>query len=249
MLHPDLRNKNILITKDDAGLIDFGSMVRLKFPSAKNSKWIENNKNLTGFQKFVFRLFASDTDYGVSNLKAFEYDTLAPYLIMAKPQQAKSLFDLYLPIKSDYYGKRADFFYDKFVDDKSDISKQIFCDEVAHAELLSKLPDDVRDAEIDKLQLSLFVRDLMYILTKGLPVRMNLAEMSDYITDVTKKNDSKLTSAFLNNDKERGLYYDNCGVHIARCAGYANSILKRYQDRIPFVNTNQHMNLLKEKLL
>lgn len=248
LLHTDLRNKNVLVTKNEAGLIDFGSMLKIKFPIAKNMEWLKSAENLTGLQRFVFRMFASDTDYGVSNLKAFEYDLLAPYLIMANSKQANELLDLYLPMKSEYYAKRADFFYDKFLDDKSEISKKIFCEEAIHSELLSKLPEDVKEAEIDKLQLGLFVRDLMYITSKNLPVRANLAQMSEYIINATKKNNHKLYKAYLDDDREKGIYYDNCRVHIAYCAGYFDSILTKYKDRIALINTNKSMNLLRDKL-
>lgn len=248
LLHPDLRNKNVLVTDDDAGLIDFGSMIKLKFPNSKNSQWLYNANNLTGIQKFAYRMFSSDTDYGVSNLKAFEYDLLAPYLVTANPKQAKALFEMYLPMKSEYCGKRAEFFYDRFEKDKSDISKQVFCEEAIHSELLSKLPDDVREAEIDKLQLNLFIRDLIYITTNNLSVGVNLKEMSEYIMKATEKNNYKMFQAYLNGDKEKGLYYDNCMVHIARCAGYFESILNKFRERIPFLNTTKRMNLIKEKL-
>ena len=251
-LHTDLRGRNILITEDDAGLIDFGSMFKLKFPSEKNSKWVDNPKNvedLTGLQKFSYRIFASDTDYGVSNLKAFEYDLFAPYLTVAKKEEAQRVFDMYLPMKADYFAKRADFFYERFLNDKTDISKQIFCEEATHAKLLSTLPQDVKESEIDKLQLNLFVRDLLYITSYNIQTRTNLSQMSDYIYDVLNKFHEKAMTAMISNDKDSYCYYNNCLVHAQRCAGYFDSILVRNQDKIPCFNTQNKMELLKDKLL
>ena len=249
LLHPDLRCKNVLITNDDAGLIDFGTLVKLKLPTEKNSVWLKNSENLTGNQKFFYRMFAADTDYGISNVKAFEYDLLAPYLYTADKSEGQRMLELYFPLKSEYYAKRADFFYNKFLNDKSDSMKQIFCEEAMHSELLSKLPIDIKKTEIDKLQLNLFVRELLDIVSNNIPVEVNLPAMSRFIFKVLNDIKAKTQLSFISNDKERFSYYSNSLTHANCCAGYAENIFKKYHDVIWFHNTNKPMKLLQDKLL
>ena len=72
--------------------------------------------------------------------------------------------------------------------------------------------------------------------------------MSDYIYDVLNKFHEKAMTAMISNDKDSYCYYNNCLVHAQRCAGYFDSILVRNQDKIPCFNTQNKIELLKDKI-
>jgi len=127
--------------------------------------------------------------------------------------------------------------------------KQIFCEEAMHSELLSKLPIDIKKTEIDKLQLNLFVRELLDIVSNNIPVEVNLPAMSRFIFKVLNDIKAKTQLSFISNDKERFSYYSNSLTHANCCAGYAENIFKKYHDVIWFHNTNKPMKLLQDKLL
>lgn len=92
-------------------------------------------------------------------MKSFEYDLLSPYLDFADKQEASKVFDLYMNLKSKFHEKTAYYYAELQEKTNEKIFENAAVEEFMHHELLEQLPADIRDTEIDKLQMNIFAEN------------------------------------------------------------------------------------------
>jgi len=245
-LHPDLRMKNVMITNNDAGLIDFGMLFKFKPSYQKTSDWVDKSE-LTKKKKWIVKHFTGDTGYMVSNLRSFEYDLFSPYLDYADKTEARRVFEIYMPLKADYHRKMSDFYF-KEAEKTSKSSVKPFCaEELIHSQLLKELLDDIKEAEIDKLQMNVFLRKILNIFQSGIPVKMNFEDVTKYIDNSVARTDFNLQKAIELKDSERITYYNNLKSRTSQTAKSIYNSLKKLP--LSKFSTSEHEVLLKNKLM
>lgn len=209
VLHPDLRAQNVHITDDNAGIIDVGVLLKTPIPKGKTVLGQAGIEQPKSDREFVLLNFLSDTGYGTSNLKSFEYDLLSPYLDFADKQEAVKVFDLYMNLKSKFHEKTAYFYADLQEKTNEKIFENAAVEEFMHHELLEHLPADIRETEIDKLQINIFLRKMTQIAQNLVNNSINLKQISIYINKVIDRSIMKIQNAYLDKDMQRAYYYMN----------------------------------------
>ena len=87
----------------NAGIIDVGVLLKTPIQKGKTVLGQPGIEQPKSDREFVLLNFLSDTGYGTSNLKSFEYDLLSPYLDFADKHEASKVFDLYMNLKSRFH--------------------------------------------------------------------------------------------------------------------------------------------------
>ena len=188
--------------------------------------------------------FLSDTGYGTSNLKSFEYDLLSPYLDFADKQEASKVFDLYMNLKSRFHEKTAYYYAELQEKTNEKIFENAAVEEFMHHELLEQLPADIRDTEIDKLQMNIFLRKMTQIAQNLVNNSINLKQIGIYIDKVIDRSIMKIQNAYLDKDMQRAYYYMNF-----KNQAEITSELFRYNLSNCVISSEKTSKFLPEKLL
>lgn len=241
ILHPDLRGKNVHITNDNAGILDVGILFKEKLPK---EKFVWDGAEIRDQKSFTRMNFLSDTGYGTSNIKAFEYDLLGPYLDYADKNETNKTFDLYMGLKAKYFTNMYEHNLQKYDKTGNKIIQERAGEESCHAELLRKLPKDIKETEIDKLQIGIFFRKLMQISNNSVNNSINLKHICSYIDKSIDKIIEKAQKACMQKDLERAVYYINAKNQTEIISELFRSSLA--EKTIPYEKLNK---MLPEKLL
>lgn len=78
-------------------------------------------------------------------------------------------------------------------------------EEFMHHELLEQLPADIRDTEIDKLQMNIFLRKMTQIAQNLVNNSINLKQIGIYIDKVIDRSIMKIQNAYLDKDMQRSI--------------------------------------------
>ena len=153
-LQTDMRPPNIKITENDAGLLDFEYLQRVKLGDEKNIEKTAKTLPQLNKSNYTFFLNESDTGFGTSNLRAFEYDTLAPYLYRSPNiTQAQETFRNYIKLKSEHHLEMAHH-YNKLQTELGDeIFKRMEAEEACHYMALKSGDKDSLHTEAATLQM------------------------------------------------------------------------------------------------
>lgn len=246
-LHTDLRAANVMITDNDAGLIDFGSVVKIKIRGEKSSNWIDQSE-YSNMQKFMLKLFTSDTGFNVGNLRSFEYDLLAPYLSAANKDEATKVFDLFMKLKADYHGKMSKFYLEEFNTTANPDFKLVSREEQIHSRLLKALPDDIKETEIDRMQINIMLRKVLNILKFKMPAKVNMSEVFQYFNSIMNNLSLKIQKSVDTNDCDRICYYNNFKARMIDYSEFIYDAINNSSTDISQISTQKHSLLLKDKL-
>ena len=112
-------------------------------------------------------------------------------------------------LKSKFHEKTAYFYADLKEKTKEKIFENAAVEEFMHHELLEHLPADIRETEIDKLQINIFLRKMTQIAQNLVNNSINLKQISIYINKVIDRSIMKIQNAYLDKDMQRAYYYMN----------------------------------------
>lgn len=247
LLHTDLRAANVMITNNNAGLIDFGNCFKIKIMSQKVSTWLDKSQ-YSNSEKFILKLFTSDTGFNVGNLRSFEYDLLSPYLDAANKYEAQRIFDLYMPLKADYHDKMAKFYLEEFQKTSNPDFKQASKEEQIHANLLKTLPDDIRETEIDKMQINIMLRKVLNTLKYRRAVQVNMNEVFQYFDFVMHNLASRIHTSIESNDIDRICYYKNFKSRMINYSEFIYDAINNSPIELSKISALTPSVLLKDKI-
>ncbi len=208
-LAPDMRIPNIRITENNAGLLDFEYLHKIKLGNEKNLELTEKALPRINNSNFTLFLNESDTGFGTSNLRAFEYECLAPYLYRCpSATQAKETFRNYIKLKSEHHYDMAKH-YEKLGSDFGDeIYKTMEAEELFHSQLLKDADKDILHTEAAKLQMYWFLRLVnLFSVKQDLPI--NLMQTQIFIDKEQNRCIQAVHQSMTTNDYMRTYYYLN----------------------------------------
>ena len=205
-MHYDLTPGNVVISKNNGGIIDF-EYLQFDDLNERLSKALQGGTD--AYTDF------SDIAGISSNLRTFEYRTLYGYLMNMPSNEANELFKSYLEAKSNYHQNRADF-YEKEAQRaekaENEELKELLSDlkdkESSHSEVLSseQIDENIIKAEAMKIQIANFIYTQGgYCNTKG--VKVNIKQINTYINETEKFFEKRLKHS---NTREKRIYYRDC---------------------------------------
>ncbi len=250
ILHTDLRAANVKITDDDAGLIDFGCVAKVKSSSEKISNRI-NKSNCSENQKFILKLFTSDTGYNVGNIRSFEYDLLSHYFVNANSEEAKNVFDMYMKLKADYHDEMSKFYVNEFRRTCNADFLQVSKEEEIHSRLLKSLSNDIRDTEIDRIQVNIMLRKVLNSIKFKMfsKIKVNVDEVFLYFNSVMNNLALRLKKSIELGDFDRICYFTNFKDRMFDYSEFVYDAVDKNPAKCKEVSTSKTSVLVKNKLL
>lgn len=250
ILHTDLRAANVKITDNDAGLIDFGTVAKVKLSGEKISNQIEKS-NYSDNQKFILKLFTSDTGYNVGNMRSFEYDLLSHYFVNANSEEARRIFDMYIKLKADYHNEMSKFYVNEFRRTCNADFLQVSKEEEIHSRLLKSLSDDIRNTEIDRIQVNIMLRKVLNSIRfkTALKTEINMDEVFRYFNSVMNNLALRIKKSIELNDLDRICYFNNFKDRMLDYSEFVYDAVDKNPVRCKEVSTAKTSVFVKNKLL
>lgn len=249
-LQADMRPPNIKITENDAGLLDFEYLHRVKLGDEKNIE--QTAKTLPQLNKSNYTLFLneSDTGFGTSNLRAFEYDTLAPYLYRSPNiTQAQETFRNYIKLKSEHHLEMAHHYNKLQTELGNEIFKRMEAEEACHYMALKSGDKDILHTEAAKLQMYSFLRWINLTAQKLSAPPINIAQIESFLDKERASYIQEIQRGITNKDAVKVYYYTNAkntADEISNLITYAAQTYKIPPERLM---QKAEFGLLTDKLL
>ncbi len=201
-MHYDLSSSNIVISQNNAGIIDFEY---LQFENL-NQDILSNNIHYP-----IVDCNFSDIVGIPSNLRNFEYRAFLSYLMKLDSDEALHLFSDYLLIKSNYHSAKESWYNKEIADNQNnlnfnkDLFEQLSKKEKAHSVVLKEHDIDVIRAEAYKIQLASFIYKQSQF-DSSCKTKININQIKNYI----KKVDQFFTEKYENSMGYKKQYYKDC---------------------------------------
>lgn len=206
IMHNDLSMANLRIDAHEAGIIDFEYM---DYRDVTNVTEARKEKTING--NVIMNL--SEITLQPSNLKDFEYRTLAQYL--KKTQNPRKIFKYYLNAKSHYLEKMAQH-YKKCAKNKNlkelsqnfnTISSKLQTYSLLLQEAVKSDDENILKAEAMKIQLA----DFLYLMTPYSSTRkFNPEQLKAYIDSAKEFFEVQYENAVNKKDPQKTQYYLDC---------------------------------------
>ncbi len=249
-LQSDMRPPNIKITEKDAGLLDFEYLHKIKLGNEKNIS--DTAKTLPQLNKsnYEFFLNESDTGFGTSNLRAFEYETLAPYLYRSPSlPQAQETFRNYVKLKSEHHFEMAHH-YNKLQTELGDeIFKKMEAEEACHYMVLKSGDKDILHTEAAKLQMYSFLRWVNLTAKKLNAPAINLAQIESFLDKERASYVQAMQRAISNKDATKLYYYTNAKNTADEISNLITYAVQTYKIPPEKLMQKPEIGLLTDKLL
>lgn len=205
MMVYDLGLGNTKFTDCEAGVLDFEFLSPLNIDD-------DIRNNVLG-ENLDANCHAGDTSYLPSNLRSFEFAQLRGYLSKLPREEASSLFEDYLEAKSDYHKDMSvHYAANSSRSEYPGFFNKISRSEAAHSELLKrqngKVPQDIKEAEIRKIQMSEFVFTSSRFCDSYSD--FNIGQITEFHKNSLDFFNEKLDEAIIKNDENRIIYFNNC---------------------------------------
>ena len=249
-LQSDMRPPNMKITENNAGLLDFEYLRKIKLGNEKNLEETEKSLPTITKSNYAFFLNESDTGYGTSNLRAFEYETLAPYLYRSPSiTQAQETFRNYVKLKSEHHFEMAHH-YNKLQTELGDeIFKRMEAEEACHYMALKSGDKDILHTEAAKLQMYSFLRWVNLTAQKLSAPPINIAQIESFLDKERASYIQEIQRGITNKDAVKVYYYTNAkntADEISNLITYAAQTYKIPPERLL---QKAEFGLLTDKLL
>ena len=249
-LQSDMRPPNIKITEKDAGLLDFEYLHKIKLGNEKNIGDMEKALPQLNKSNYTFFLNESDTGFGTSNLRAFEYETLAPYLYR-RPSitQAQETFRNYVKLKSEHHFEMAHHYKKLQTELGDEIFKKMEADEACHYMVLKSGDKDILHTEAAKLQMYSFLRWINLTAKKLNAPAINLVQIESFLDKERANYIQGINRAITNKDATKLYYYTNAKNTADEIENLITYSLETYKIPTERVMQKQEIGLLTDKLL
>lgn len=249
-LQSDMRPPNMKITENNAGLLDFEYLRKIKLGNEKNLEETEKSLPTITKSNYAFFLNESDTGYGTSNLRAFEYETLAPYLYRSPSiTQAQETFRNYVKLKSEHHFEMAHH-YNKLQTELGDeIFKRMEAEEACHYMALKSGDKDILHTEAAKLQMYSFLRWINLTAQKLNAPALNLAQIESFFDKERANYVQAINRAITNKDATKLYYYKNAKDTADKVENLITYSLETYKIPPEKVMQKTEIGLLTDKLL
>lgn len=249
-LQSDMRPPNIKITEKDAGLLDFEYLHKIKLGNEKNIGDMEKALPQLNKSNYTFFLNESDTGFGTSNLRAFEYETLAPYLYRSPSiTQAQETFRNYVKLKSEHHFEMAHHYKKLQTELGDEIFKKMEADEACHYMVLKSGDKDILHTEAAKLQMYSFLRWINLTAKKLNAPAINLVQIESFLDKERANYIQGINRAITNKDATKLYYYTNAKNTADEIENLITYSLETYKIPTERVMQKQEIGLLTDKLL
>ncbi len=241
LMHYDLCGGNILMDKENAGIIDF-----------EYSKCEDLNEYYMRGKQNILDANCNFSDVAClpSNLRGFEYRTLLLYLLKSNEKEASELFDTYLKYKSNYHQAMGDFYRASMDMDNEKIFDELSLREISHANVLISPDRDVKKAEAMKMQIARF----MYVQSpfEIYKLRVNVNQIHEYLDNALAFFENKANEE--NQDRYHKIYYQD-GLELVKKWQGLHSLMEYQAENsdklfhskltdMPVITLEEHLNLL-----
>ena len=249
-LQSDMRPPNMKITENNAGLLDFEYLRKIKLGNEKNLEETEKSLPTITKSNYAFFLNESDTGYGTSNLRAFEYETLAPYLYRSPSiAQAQETFRNYVKLKSEHHFEMAHHYKKLQTELGDEIFKRMEAEEACHYMVLNSGYKDILHTEAAKLQMYSFLRWINLTAQKLNAPALNLAQIESFFDKERANYVQAINRAITNKDATKLYYYKNAKDTADKVENLITYSLETYKIPPEKVMQKQEIGLLTNKLL
>ena len=249
-LQSDMRPPNMKITENNAGLLDFEYLRKIKLGNEKNLEETEKSLPTITKSNYAFFLNESDTGYGTSNLRAFEYETLAPYLYRSPSiAQAQETFRNYVKLKSEHHFEMAHHYKKLQTELGDEIFKRMEAEEACHYMVLNSGDKDILHTEAAKLQMYSFLRWINLTAQKLNAPALNLAQIESFFDKERANYVQAINRAITNKDATKLYYYKNAKDTADKVENLITYSLETYKIPPEKVMQKQEIGLLTNKLL
>ena len=249
-LQSDMRPPNMKITENNAGLLDFEYLRKIKLGNEKNLEETEKSLPTINKSNYAFFLNESDTGYGTSNLRAFEYETLAPYLYRSPSiAQAQETFRNYVKLKSEHHFEMAHHYKKLQTELGDEIFKRMEAEEACHYMVLNSGDKDILHTEAAKLQMYSFLRWINLTAQKLNAPALNLAQIESFFDKERANYVQAINRAITNKDATKLCYYKNAKDTADKVENLITYSLETYKIPPEKVMQKQEIGLLTNKLL